>query len=92
LVAPVLVCTALAPLKPPTRKPARCRCLEIADEHVSSLPEQRTRLLAVKAGLPCSQILLSPDLAAPKTNALDAQLDTIYGLGRIDVGAVRREA
>ena len=25
--------------------------------------------------------MLSPDLAAPKTNALGAQLDTFYGLG-----------
>jgi hypothetical protein len=41
--------------------------------------------IAIKAGIPLNRFVLSPELATPKTRALGAQVDTLYGLGWIDL-------
>lgn len=43
--------------------------------------------IAVKAGVPFNKFTLSPDLATPKTKALGAQVDTLYGLAWIDLSS-----
>ena len=43
--------------------------------------------VAAKANLPFNQFILSPDLATPKTRALGANVDTLYGLGWLDLAA-----
>jgi hypothetical protein len=41
--------------------------------------------IARNAGVPFNQFVLSPDLATPKTRALGPQVDTLYGLGWLDL-------
>jgi hypothetical protein len=42
--------------------------------------------IARAAGVPLNRLVLSPDLATPATRALGAQVDTLYGLGWLDLG------
>jgi hypothetical protein len=41
--------------------------------------------IARDAGVPLNRLVLSPDLATPATRALGAQVDTLYGLGWLDL-------
>lgn len=41
--------------------------------------------IAAQAGVALNQFTLNPDLATPKTRALGAQVDTLYGLGWLDL-------
>ncbi len=41
--------------------------------------------IAAKAGLTFNTFFLSPDLATPRTRALGPQVDTLYGLGWLDL-------
>jgi hypothetical protein len=41
--------------------------------------------IAAQAGVPLNRLVLSPDLATPATRALGAQVDTLYGLGWLDL-------
>jgi hypothetical protein len=43
--------------------------------------------IAARAGVPLNRLVLSPDLATPATRALGAQVDTLYGLGWLDLAA-----
>jgi hypothetical protein len=41
--------------------------------------------IAANSGVPLNRLVLSPDLATPATRALGAQVDTLYGLGWLDL-------
>src|SRR5690349_9728648 len=41
--------------------------------------------IAANAGVPLNRLVLSADLATPATRALGAQVDTLYGLGWLDL-------